>query len=394
MPLRTQPYPQVLRTGLAGSLPRYFQERSMRKHRWIPSWAVAIALIGSIGWATVAQAAPTREEVVAKAINYLRSRQAEDGAFAKDTGPAVTALVAAALLRQGRTVNDPMVAKALAYVEKFVQDDGGIYQVGSYHRNYETCVAVMALSEANRDGRYDKVLKKADAFLKGLQWDEDEEKDKNDPAYGGAGYGSHKRPDLSNTSFLIDALKATGNDANSEALQKALIFVSRCQNLESEYNTTPFAAKVNDGGFYYTPAAGGSSQAGTLPNGGLRSYASMTYAGLKSMIYCGVDRDDPRVEAAISWIKQHYDLSSNPGLGDAGLYYYYHTFAKALNALGVDTFVDANGNKHDWRDELVAALAARQKADGSWTNENPRWMEANPELVTAYSLLALSYCGK
>src|SRR5690606_19174736 len=118
-------------------------------------------------------------------------------------------------------------------------------------------------------------------------------KDKSDPAYGGAGYGSHRRPDLSNTSFLIDALKATGNGPDDEAMQKALIFVSRCQNLETEHNTTPFAAKNPDGGFYYTPAAGGTSQAGTLPDGGLRSYASMTYAGLKSMIYCGLEKDDP-----------------------------------------------------------------------------------------------------
>jgi len=366
----------------------------MTKQRWIPSWAVVFALIGSIGWATVAEAAATREEMVAKALNYLRTRQGEDGAFAKETGPAVTALVAAALLRQGRTLNDPMVAKALAYVEKFVREDGGIYQTGSSHRNYETCIAVMTFAEANRDGRYDTILKKADAYLKGLQWDEDEGKDKNDPAYGGAGYGSHRRPDLSNTSFLIDALKATGNGADSEALQKALVFVSRCQNLESEHNTTPFAGKINDGGFYYTPAAGGTSQAGNTPAGGLRSYASMTYAGLKSMIYCGVDADDPRVEAAINWIKQHYDLDTNPGMGDAGLYYYYHTFAKALAALDVDTFVDADGKKHDWRDELVAELASRQQSNGSWINENSRWLEGNPDLVTAYSLLALSYCVK
>ncbi len=366
----------------------------MTKCRWMPCWAVAVALIASIGWSTVAAAAPTREEIVGKAINYLRTRQSEDGAFAKETGPAVTALVATALMRQGRSTSDPMVAKALAYVEQFARPDGGIYQTGSSHRNYETCIAVMAFAEANRDGRYDTILKKADAYLKGLQWDEGEDKDKSDPAYGGAGYGNHRRPDLSNTSFLIEALKATGNDANSEALQKALIFVSRSQNLESEHNTTPFAAKNPDGGFYYTPAAGGSSQAGTLPNGGLRSYASMTYAGLKSMIYCGVDEDDPRVEAAINWIKQHYDLDSNPGMGDAGLYYYYHTFAKALNALGVDTFEDADGKKHDWRQELIAELASRQQANGSWINENSRWLEGNPDLVTAYSLLALSYCGK
>jgi len=107
-----------------------------------------------------------------------------------------------------------------------------------------------------------------------------------------------------------------------EAVQKALVFVSRCQNLESENNTTPFSAKINDGGFYYTPAAGGTSQAGKSDNGGLRSYGSMTYAGLKSMIFAGLTADDPRVKAALSWLARHYTLDENPGLGDAGLYYY------------------------------------------------------------------------
>ena len=115
-------------------------------------------------------------------------------------------------------------------------------------------------------------------------------------------------------------------------MQKALIFVSRCQNLESEHNTLPWAAKNPDGGFYYTAAAGGESPAGKTPNGGLRSYGSMTYAGLKSMIYAGVGRDDPRVKAATKWIEQHYDLSNNPGMGPSGLYYYYQTFAKAHRA--------------------------------------------------------------
>jgi squalene-hopene/tetraprenyl-beta-curcumene cyclase len=187
-------------------------------------------------------------------------------------------------------------------------------------------------------------------------------------------------------------LKALGHDADSEAMQRALVFVSRCQNLETEHNTTPFAAKNPDGGFYYTPAAGGSSMAGETPGGGLRSYGSMTYAGLKSMIYAGVSAADPRVTAAIKWIRLHYDLQSNPGMGEAGLYYYYHTFAKALAAIGQDTFVDAEGHKHDWRAELRAALAARQQPDGSWVNENDRWLEGDPNLVTGYALLALAYC--
>jgi squalene-hopene/tetraprenyl-beta-curcumene cyclase len=334
-----------------------------------------------------------REKAVAKAIDYLRQKgQAEDGSFSPQTGPAVTALVTSALLRNGLSVNDPLVAKALKYMESFVHEDGGIYQQASTHQNYETCVAIVAFSNANRDGRYDKLLKKAEAYVKGLQWDEEEGHDESSFNYGGAGYGGKKRPDLSNTSFLIDALKAVGNGPEDKAMKKALIFVSHCQNLETEHNATPFAAKNPDGGFYYTVAAGGESFAGKLDNGGLRSYGSMTYAGLKSMIFAGVGPDDARVKAAVEWVRKNYSLDSNPGMGDAGLYYYYHTFAKALDAVGQAEFTDADGTKHNWRDELATELAGRQSKDGSWSNKNSRWMEGDPNLVTGYALLALSYC--
>jgi squalene-hopene/tetraprenyl-beta-curcumene cyclase len=339
--------------------------------------------------------APNTDQMVARAINFLKVKGQRDNGSYEEKGIGVTAVVTTALLRHGRTPQDPQVAKGLAYLEKHVQADGGIYTEGSTHKNYETCLSMLAFTEANKDGHYDKLIKGADAFIKGLQWDAEEGKEKDDPSFGGAGYGSHKRPDLSNTSFLIEALKAAGNDADSEAMQRALIFVSRTQNLESEHNTTPFAAKVNDGGFYYTPAAGGTSQAGPTENGGLRSYASMTYAGLKSMIYAGVDEDDPRVKAAVSWIKKHYDLDSNPGMEQAGLYYYYQTFAKALSAMGVDEIEDASGKKHDWRADLIAELSSRQQPDGSWINtDNNRWLEGDPNLVTGYALLALSYCRK
>ena len=119
----------------------------------------------------------------------------------------------------------------------------------------------------------------------------------------------------------------------------------------------------------------------------------MTYAGLKSMIYAGVEKDDKRVQAALKWLQKNYDLKSNPGLEAAGLYYYYHTFAKSLDALGEKTFIDSRGEKHDWRSELIAELHSRQQANGSWINtDNERWMEGNPELVTSYALLSLSYC--
>lgn len=331
------------------------------------------------------------EESVAKAIRFLGSQQAEDGSYSASAGPAVTALVTTGMLRHGRAPQDPQVAKALKYLESFVQADGGIYKTGTNYKNYETCLAVLCFKEANQGGRYNKVLAAADKFIKQDQWDAEEGKELADPEYGGAGYGGKKRPDLSNTQFFIDALKATGNEADSDALKKALVFVSRCQNLETEHNTTPNAAKNPDGGFYYTAAGEGDSQAGKTDEGGLRSYASMTYAGLKSLIAMGVTADDPRVKAAKAWIAKNYDLKSNPGMGQSGLYYYYHTFAKTLATVGDDELVDDAGNKHDWRADLIAELASRQKENGSWVNDANRWMEGDANLVTGYALLALSY---
>lgn len=330
-------------------------------------------------------------QLIDRGVAYYKTAQAEDGSFSAEAGPGVTAIAVAGLLKSGVPLNDPVVSKGLAYLEKNLHDDGGVYGEGSTHKNYETCIAMLAFEAANADGRYDQTLKKAAAFIKNEQWDAGEGLAEKDLAFGGSGYGSHSRPDLSNTSFLIDALQTVGTSPEDPAIQRALIFVSRCQNLETAHNTTEFASKVGDGGFYYTIAAGGSSQAGADENGGLRSYGSMTYAGLKSMIYAGVDKDDQRVKAAKDWIAKHYTLAENPGMAAAGLYYYYHTFAKTMKALGDETLKDDAGNEHNWRKELVATLAKAQQPDGSWINANERWLEGDPNLVTGYVLLALAH---
>jgi hypothetical protein len=336
-------------------------------------------------------------QVVDRSIDYLRSRSAdEQGAFSSKSGTGIASLcVAAVLSHRPSTVNDPAIKESLAFLEKNIRLDGGIYSEGSTHRNYETCLAIAAFVKANKTGRYNDVLKRAERFVREIQWDQGEGIETDDPSYGGAGYGSHNRPDLSNTAFMVDALHELGLGADDESIQKALIFVSRTQNLESPANDTVHAAKENDGGFYYTPAAGGESQAGKTPDGGLRSYGSMTYAGLKSMLYAGVEKSDPRVEAAMDFIEKNYTLEQNPGMGAAGLYYYYHTFAKSLNAAEVNMLIDAAGVEHNWRVELFNLLASKQAEDGSFINEeNPRWMEGDRALVTGYALLALVYCDE
>jgi squalene-hopene/tetraprenyl-beta-curcumene cyclase len=347
------------------------------------------------GVSSTVACADDRQAVIDRGIDYLLVRgRAEDGSFSKESGPGVTALVLSAVLKnRPDLIDDVRVRQSLDYLTSFVQPDGGIYTADGRFQNYETCLAINALVAANRDARYADMLKNAEQFVRGIQWDDNEGVESSDPSYGGSGYGREvrQRPDLSNTTFLIGALQGLGRGPDDEAIQRALVFVSRCQNLDSQHNQTAFAGKVNDGGFYYTPAAGGNSQAGLTSTGGLRSYGSMTYAGLMSMIFAGLAADDPRVQAALEFIRDNYTLEQNPGMGDAGLYYYYHTFAKALSAAGVDRINDAKGEPRDWRTELVDVLAAAQQPDGSWVNNNSRWLEGDRNLVTAYALLALHY---
>ncbi|MFM9066659.1 MAG: twin-arginine translocation signal domain-containing protein, partial [Planctomycetota bacterium] len=161
---------------------------------WVPGIAIPLAGQAPAAEPTAEDSARQQEQIVAKAIDYLRSKgQAADGSYSANAGPGITALVTAAILKHGRSPDDPQVAKSLKYLEGFLQEDGGLNASTSKHRNYETCLAIMAFKEANKDGRYDKVLKKADAFLKAEQWDESEGKDKSDPTFGGAGYGSKSR---------------------------------------------------------------------------------------------------------------------------------------------------------------------------------------------------------
>jgi squalene-hopene/tetraprenyl-beta-curcumene cyclase len=332
------------------------------------------------------------EPMITKGVAFLRPRQTGDGSWSPNRKePGITGIVLSALLRSKRVgVNEPVITKGLDYLSQFLGDDGGFSKTP--RGNYTTAIALLAFKEANKDGRFDPLLKNRQHFLIGKQWDESEGKDRKDPFYGGAGYGgNNSRPDLSNTAFMMEALRATGLPADDPALQKALLFVSRCQNLASEFNDQPWAKEVNDGGFIYTAAQGGTSIAGKTESGGLRSYASMTYAGLKSMIYAGLDKNDPRVKAALRFIAQNYSLEENPGLGQSGLYYYYHTFAKTMSVLDEDALVDASGVSHDWRADLVAALAKRQKPGGEWVGSSDRFMEGDPDLVTSYAILALDF---
>ncbi|MDY3558485.1 terpene cyclase/mutase family protein [Gemmata sp. JC673] len=338
-----------------------------------------------------------------KAAAYLKKSQNENGSWsAEPQNRGVTGIVVTGLIRTGTGADEEPVAKGIKFIEGLVNEKAG-HIAGNDSKagliNYTTSINIQALSAANKADKYKGVIGNAAKYLKEYQWDENRGKKDDSDYYGGAGYaGDKSRPDLSNTAFFLEALKAAGVPKDDPAFKKALVFVSKCQNLESEFNKAPWAAKANDGSFIYTGANGGENRRSDDTKGDTGGYGSMTYAGVKSMIYCGLSKDDKRVQKALEWIGKNYTLDSNPGMPEAnsqrGLYYYYHTFAKTMDALGVDEFTDAKGVKHDWRADLLAAITKRQEADGSFVNKNDRWMEGDKNLVTGYALMALSYCKK
>ena len=344
--------------------------------------------------ANAADTAPDAKELQAsldKAYEFLKSKQGQDGTWLPRIGPGMTALAAAALVKSGKPIDDPVVAKAIEAVVTFVQKDGGVYNKGI--ENYTTALAIVAFSECNKDGKYDKVIAAAVKYLQGVQ--DSNGTDDKELKYGGAGYGKGSRPDTSNTGFFVEALIASGVKKDDPAIQRALTFLSRAQNLPGEFNDQPFAKAASDedkGGFVYEPTSqSDKDNPKRTAAGGLRSEGGMTYSGLKSFLYAGVDKKDPRVVNAVKWVQNHYTLEENPGMKQAGLFYYYHVFAKAMDALGDDEFADAKGVKHPWKKELFETLKKKQAEDGSWVNKGDRFMEDQPELATAFAILSLSY---
>lgn len=374
------------------------------------------------GLAAGAHGAPLDAEYRAKArtiadnaIEYLRAQQDETtGGWNHNPDgpnlPAISGLVVTGMLLDPRIdQHDETVSRGVEYILGYAKDDGGIHD--DFLQSYNTSICLSALADVRLPMAADAVTG-GQSFLKGLQYHEGfagsvEAKNFTEPVptdhpyYGGIGYGSHGRPDLSNLGFFMQAMHDTGASSEDESMKKAMRFLERVQ-MADEINDMSYADESEQGGFIYATVPdiesvdgrAGQSQAGTIveDNGEgtritrLRAYGSMTYVGFKSLLYADLSPDDQRVVAARRWIGEHFTVDENPGLGDQGLYYYYCSMARALDAWGED---DINGV--DWREAMIDKLGALQGADGSFESRSDRWMEADPVLITAYALIAIEH---
>ena len=317
---------------------------------------------------------------------------------------AVTALGMKAFAQTDMTpANDPCAKKARDFVRERVGGIGTQFNPDSEGglANYVASAVTSGLAAVD-DPSDRPLIETSVEWLTKQQWDQSEGVSPRMDWFGGSGYGKWGRPDLSNTQLMLDALHDAQVSPEDPAVQRAIVFLSRTQNLQQTNSAAWAQAGANDGGFIYTPANGGESFSSEaegqgrygekIPEGqprSLKSYGSMTYAGFKSLLYAGLSSDDPRVRAAYDWIRKHWTFAENPGVGQQGYFYYVHALSRALLAARQDVVTDVTGVEHPWRDELIAALVAKQKPDGSWVNESSRWEEADHDLCTIYSLLAL-----
>jgi squalene-hopene/tetraprenyl-beta-curcumene cyclase len=342
------------------------------------------------------------KSAIGKGLTWLATQQKPEGFWSQQEFPALSALVLMSF--QGdpsgfhKRKYEDAINKGYGFLLKAVKPDGSIY-IQDIYINYNTAVCNTAFVVANRP-EFEGIIRNARNYLIQSQHNEGEQEMGDSPYDGGIGYGrTDKNPDLSNTVLALESLYYSrylkgekDQDLDWAAARK---FISRTQHL-SAYNDQKWVSDdpYNKGGFAYFP---GNSRAGdmTLPDGKVvpKSYGSMSYAGLLSYIYAQMDKNDPRVKAVYDWLSRNYTLDENPGAGNSGqdgLYYYYHTMAKALTIYGADSIKLPDGKTVKWREALAKRLLDLQNSEGFWANEKSgRWMEKDPVLVTSYSLIAL-----
>jgi len=277
-----------------------------------------------------------------RAIAYLLSQQ-EDGIWKSKTysvlgtGQALTPFVLYALSHARPEELAPHRERIDRALERLPMQ-------GEEYPSYSLALSILALRRL-RPGANVAPL---EAELRKRRLTEDLGWSESDPEFGGWDHGlllprkpQCQRPDLSVTAFACEAL---GSDS------KARRFVERC--------------RAEDGGFFFTPHEESVHQNKAGPG---TSYATATCDALRIL------GSDPRSKA---WLDRHASLDGPFGLekewANALWFYYAFVLSKVRPSR-----------------ELASAVAARQRADGSFSNSSGLMKEDDPILATSLALLSL-----
>jgi hypothetical protein len=299
-----------------------------------------------------------------RAVRWLWSQQADDGGWHSKTygmlrgGQSLTPFVLDALLSVPN--EGPGVDRAFEFLKRTINTDPIDYP------NYSAGLAVRVAGRLKRDAAAWV------AYLREQQFAEENGWTREDPAYGAWGMGGERRRppeaghvDLAMTRYVGEGLAAAGVGPSDPAMQKAVIYLDRCQN--------------PDGGFFFSTVNLDTNKAGDV-SGKYRSYGTTTCDGVLAMLAAGVAANDPRITRARDWLKKNHLEERAPGFDieparmgwSEGLRFYYAAaVTRAMPALPVQL--------------------PPQRPDGSFANTNNLVKEDDPLLATAFAVRVLCH---
>jgi len=312
-----------------------------------------------------------------RAVGYLLERQGEDGGWVEH--PGITAAVVFSLAKSPQAEQETVaraIGRGAAYIRKHARDDGSIGNEQTRGNDvYATSMCLMALGMVG--GQEDLPI-----IRRGRAWLMKQQK-RQDFSYA-PGYAKATYPDLSNTHWAVEAVRVTTPLVEKPRTERLTAFLAEAARLARD-------CQVPSGGLTYYPVRRRDPERHPdLPTD--RVWGSLTLGGLKTLLYAGVEPDNPARQRAQAWLGKHYTLQRNPGLDDGGYYYYIYMFATTYAQVGDHIRVDGRAPK--WRKDVVTTLLAKQGGRGQWQNDNQLWLEQHPELATAYALLALSFASQ
>lgn len=315
---------------------------------------------------------PTQvRQAIEGAVRYIKSAQHEDGSWQEMSGMhkcGVTAFCTLALLNAGVPKDDPTIQKALAHLRQFPADESNTTYVVS------TQCMVYALADPKRE---------LPQIRECVRWLENAQIRTGDPNNdGGWSYRLNDRiADNSNAQFAVLGLyeaERVGVLASDETWQRIKQYWEKHQR--------------PDGAWGYSAA---------MP----RPRGSMTCAGIASLliadltlnrraasvengiIHCcqpiSVETEN-QVERGLSWLRQNFSVTQNPGTGVDRFWVHYYLYAlERVGRLSSIRFIGQN----DWYREGTDALL-REKGDfmDHWRAEPS---ETYDHLATSFALLFL-----
>jgi Domain of unknown function (DUF4159) len=315
---------------------------------------VVLSLMGDLACGqAIARAGVTSEEVeqaIRHGVKFLKERQRADGSWpdaAQNAPTGSTSLVALALLTAGEQPDSPTIERALTFLRRHAP-----HQLNStYAIGLQTMVYAAADPETDRA-----------RMVANVDWlERAQHKDPRRELWPGNWSYTEVRAqagDNSNTQYALLGLNAAneaGIPVRPEVWALSRAYFEHFQN--------------RDGGWGYTPR-------------NKQSTASMTCAGIASLIFCGSRRFqsleslhgesihhcgegvlDPFLNRGIDWLANHFDVHQNLGHGQQYKIYYLYGLERAGRLSGVRFF-----GQNDWyrmgAEELVHT---QNKLSGYWS---------------------------